>query len=59
MPSYEIRIVFESDRELTEDEKGLLAGACEAQIAEPADENGNDMNVNIKNHQVFLEQMEN
>lgn len=57
MPAYEIKIVFETDRELTEDEKNLISGACQAQVTEPADENGDDMNVNVNVQQVFFEKI--
>lgn len=57
MPTYEITILFETDRPLTEDEQNLISGACEAQVAEPADENGDDMNVNVSGHQVFFKKI--
>lgn len=47
MPAYEIKIVFESDRELDPEEIAMIEGACLAQVSEPVDENGDDMDVNV------------
>lgn len=45
--NYKIEITFTTDRELTPDEQFLLAGACQVQVEEPADQEGEDMEVEV------------
>lgn len=44
---YEIKITLTTDRPLTSEEQFLLAGACQVQIEEPANAEGDDMNVEV------------
>lgn len=44
---YQITVTFTTDRELTPDEQFLLAGACQVQVEEPADQEGEDMEVEV------------
>ena len=44
MKSYSINVEFITNRELTEDELGLLYSQVLAQVEEPSDEEGNDAN---------------
>ena len=48
MKKYTIHITFETDRELTVDEQNLIAGACQAQVEEPADAEGEEMDVSVE-----------
>lgn len=47
MPKYQIVINFTTDRELTSEEQFLLAGACQVQVEEPVDSEGEDMTVEV------------
>lgn len=44
---YNITITFDADRELTPDEQFQIAGACQVQVEEPVDAEGNDMDVSV------------
>lgn len=44
---YQITITFTADRELTSEEQFLLAGACQVQVEEPVDQEGEDMAVEV------------
>lgn len=48
MGSYQITIRFTTDRNLSQDELDLILGSCEAQVEEPADLAGNDMDVDVR-----------
>lgn len=48
MKKYTIHITFETDRELTVDEQNLLVGACQVQVEEPVDAEGEDMDVSTQ-----------
>jgi len=48
MKKYTIHITFETDRELTVDEQNLLGGACQVQVEEPVDAEGEDMEVSVE-----------
>lgn len=47
MPKYQITVTFTTDRELTSEEQFLLAGACQVQVEEPVDQEGEDMEVEV------------
>jgi len=47
MTKYQITVTFTTDRELTPDEQFLLAGACQVQVEEPVDQEGEDMEVEV------------
>ena len=44
---YEIKITFETDRELTPEEQFQIVGACQVQVEEPVDAEGEDMAVEV------------
>ncbi len=46
---YTLTIRFDTDRPLTADEQRLLMAACQAQVDEPADVDGNDIDVTVTN----------
>lgn len=47
MGSYQITIRFTTDRPLTQDEMDLLLAACEVQVREPVNLEGDDMGVDV------------
>lgn len=47
MPKYEIKIAFNTSRPLTSEEQFLLAGACQVQVEEPVDGEGEKMEVKV------------
>lgn len=47
MPKYQITISFTTDRELTPDEQFGIVGACQVQVEEPVDNEGEDMDVDV------------
>ena len=47
MPKYKITVEFKTDRPLTDDEIGLIGGAIQAQVEEPVDAAGEDMDVTV------------
>ena len=48
MGSYQITIRFSTDRPLSQEELDLILAACEAQVEEPADASGDDMDVDVR-----------
>jgi hypothetical protein len=52
MPQYKITVEFKTDRPLTDDEIGLIGGAVQAQVNEPVDAEGEDMDVAVSDVQV-------
>ena len=44
---YKIVIKFETDRPLTPEEQFQIVGACEVQVEEPVDGNGDDLDVRV------------
>lgn len=48
MGSYQITIRFSTNRPLSQDELDLILAACEAQVEEPADASGDDMDVEVR-----------
>ena len=48
MGSYQITIRFSTNRHLSQDELDLILAACEAQVEEPADMSGEDMDVDVR-----------
>jgi hypothetical protein len=44
---YQIVINFETDRELTPEEQFQIVGACQVQVEEPVDAEGEDMAVDV------------
>ena len=58
MPRYNLAISFDSSRELTEDELGKLQHACIAQIDEPTNEDGGDVDFDIRLNGSDIDQVE-
>ncbi|MFM8706126.1 MAG: hypothetical protein ACKOHG_20165, partial [Planctomycetia bacterium] len=48
MLQYTLTIHFTASRELTPAEQDLVIGATVVQVAEPVDENGDDLNADIR-----------
>jgi hypothetical protein len=48
MAKYQIVIKFETDRELTPEEQFQIVGTAQVQVEEPTDEEGESMQVNVK-----------
>lgn len=48
MGSYQITIRFSTNRPLSQDELDLILAACEAQVEEPVDASGDDMDVDVR-----------
>ena len=44
---YEIKITFTTDRELTPAEQFQIVGACQVQVEEPVDGEGEDLDVQV------------
>lgn len=47
MPKYEIKITFTADRPLTSEEQFQIVGACQVQVEEPVDAEGEDMTAEV------------
>jgi hypothetical protein len=55
MNKYTITIGFNTDRPLTEDELNAIAAQCAAQVEEPVDGNGDDMDVTVSDTSIRLD----
>jgi len=51
---YNITIAFETDRELTPEEQFGIVGACQVQVEEPVDSEGDDMSVEVREVQARI-----
>lgn len=58
MPRYNISIVFDADRTLSEDELNTIAGHCVVQVEEPVNGDGEDLNVSVTDTEVFTKIIE-
>ena len=58
MPRYNLVISFDSSRKLTEDELGKLQHDCIAQIDEPTNEDGGDVDFDIRLNGSDIDQVE-
>jgi hypothetical protein len=47
MPRYKIEVEFSTDRALTQDELSMMEGAVIAQVEEPVNAEGNDLDVSV------------
>ena len=47
MPKYQIVINFTAARELTPEEQFQIVGACQVQVEEPVDGNGDELDVRV------------
>lgn len=54
---YVVNAFFRADRKLTSAEEALIEAAIAAQISEPVDEDGEDLDVSIQLGAVFVEEM--
>ena len=54
MNKYTIHITFETDRELTPEEQFGIVGACQVQVEEPVDNEGEDMDVEVREVQARI-----
>ena len=51
---YNITINFETDRELTPEEQFQIVGACQVQVEEPVDGQGDDLAVEVSEVQARI-----
>jgi hypothetical protein len=51
---YNITITFETDRELTPEEQFGIVGACQVQVKEPVDGQGDDLSVEVSEVQARI-----
>jgi hypothetical protein len=53
--SYRITVIFNTDRDLTEDEQDALAVACLVQVEDPADHTGESKRASFETSSVEVE----